>query len=372
MALPPASDLVLTHPDPSEHHSLFASTADEWKGALTASQYIKQCAELVSLDSEPSYNGLQHADWILVDGTLPIHSRAILSSCETFRKRVLVARGGVVEEKVVFGIASVFTAPKFRRRGYAKVMLRLLAERLEGCIGTLLFSDIGKRFYCELGWVVLEGNRHLDFPVVGDEGRGEGVQAATPVLEGDLEELCAADEAMVRKSMAVGGAKMKITVVPDREHMAWHHMREDFICRGLFGKAAEVRGAISGAPGKRVWVVWTRKYDSRPDATEKGNTLYILRVVIEKQDVVDSREREEVKENLRAVIESSLKEAEEWKLSVVRFWDPSPLMSQLVKELGLDFVETEREDDGIASLRLNGGVCEGELEWLANERYAWC
>jgi len=378
MALPPASaDLVLTHPDPSELHSLVASTADEWKGALTSSQYIQHCIELVSLDSDPGYEGLQHADWILVDGSLPLQSRAILSLCETFRKRVLIRRGrGVVEEKVIYGIASVFTAPEFRGRGYAKLMLRLLAERfeVEGCVGTVIFSDIGKGFYSDLGWEVVEGNRHLDFPVMGENPPAKtGPREATPLLQGDMQQLCEADEAILKKSITVGeGVKTKMMIVPDIKHMAWHHMREDFICQRLSRKAPEVRGAISGSLGKRVWIIWARKCDSKPSDAEQGNMLYILRLALEKQDVVEPHEREELKENLKAVIESARKEAKEWKLSVVRFWDPSPLVIQLVKEMGLDYLETEREDDGIAILRLNDGECEGELGWLANERYAWC
>ncbi|PMD32195.1 hypothetical protein L207DRAFT_519014 [Hyaloscypha variabilis F] len=235
----------------------------------------------------------------------------------------------------------------------------------------MLFSDIGKRFYSEIGWKVLSGNRHLDFHVMsGKIPAAEGMQQATSLLDGDLKVLCEEDEAMIRKSMVMGdGAKTSMVIIPDVKHMEWHHMREDFICEKLFGKAAKVRGAMAGEPGKRVWIIWTRKYDAHPDDAEAGNVLYVLRLVIE--GAVTGSEREKVKENLKAVIGSAQKEAEEWKLSVVRFWDPNPLVRELVKEMGLDVVEKEREDDAIASLRLNEGVGEEEIEWLANERYAW-
>ncbi|KAN0090029.1 hypothetical protein V8E51_018608 [Hyaloscypha variabilis] len=253
-------------------------------------------------------------------------------------------------------------------------MLQLVAEEysgVEGCVGTLLFSDIGKRFYSEIGWKVLNGNRHLDLPVTsGKVPALEGMQQATPLLDGDLKVLCEEDEAMIRKCMVMDeGAKTSMVIVPDVKHMEWHHMREDFICERLFGNAAKARGAMAGEPRHRVWIIWMRKYDGSPDDAEAGNVLYILRLVIEGAVIGD--EREKVKENLKAVIGSAQKEAKEWKLSVVRFWDPNPLVRELVKEMGLDFVEKEREDDGIASLRLNEGVGEEEIEWLANERYAW-
>src|ERR1700722_14761490 len=129
-------DLLLTHPSPSELPSLFASTAPEWRGALAESQYIEQCIELVSLDSVHPPPNLMHSDWILVDNRLPVAGRKILSSCETFQKRVLIQRPERnVEEKVIYGIASVFTAPEFRRKGYARRMLLDLAEvyRKEEC-----------------------------------------------------------------------------------------------------------------------------------------------------------------------------------------------------------------------------------------------
>jgi GNAT superfamily N-acetyltransferase len=374
-------DLFLTHPFPSELPSLFDSTAPEWRGALAESQYIEQCIELVLLDSVHPPPNLVHSDWILVDNRLPVAERKILSSCETFRKRVLIQRPERnVEEKVVYGIASVFTAPEFRRKGYARRMLLDLAEfyKKEKCAGTLLFSDIGKKFYGEMGWKPLPGNSHIDFASPNsDFPVTMVVKEATPLFEADLEKLCKEDEEILRNAMDRGpGVKTKMVIVPDYKHMAWHHMREEFVIQRLWGaKAPNVKGAMAGEPGKRVWMIWTRKYDFAPDDTEAGNMLYVLRLVIENADSgggVPAGERDEVKENLGAVIERAQKEAKEWRMSGVRLWGPSPLVRELVKEMAVSSWEWQREVEGIASLMLNEGVSEDEIEWLANERYAWC
>ena len=286
-------------------------------------------------------------------------------------KRVLVKRDEGMEEERIYGIASVFTSPEYRGKGYARRMLTELKGKYgKHCVGTILFSDIGRRFYAELGWKPLAGNSHLEFPAL------KGREEATPLFEEEVKELCAEDEGMARKAMAtMSGNKVRMMVVPDFKHMMWHHVREDFRCRKLMGKCPKVRGAMAGKPGSRVWVIWTRKYDGTPDDDEAGNTLYILRLMIEKlgpEGNVAAGDREEVKENLRIVIQSAQHEAVEWKLRSVKLWGPSLLVRELVQEMGIDFLDVEREHDGIASLMLNEEVGRDDVEWLANERYAWC
>ena len=90
--------------------------------------------------------------WILVDSTLPPNERPVLGSCESLRKRALVARCGKLEEVVSHGIGSVFCNPDYRGRGYAQRMMEELGKKLEtwnqenGKMTdfTVLYSDIGK------------------------------------------------------------------------------------------------------------------------------------------------------------------------------------------------------------------------------------
>ncbi|KAF5369214.1 hypothetical protein D9757_010039 [Collybiopsis confluens] len=55
-----------------------------------------------------------------------------LCACETFRRPGLVSKGGVVEEVECYGIASVFTPPEQRGKGYAHLMTSLLHWVLAG------------------------------------------------------------------------------------------------------------------------------------------------------------------------------------------------------------------------------------------------
>lgn len=91
--------------------------------------------------------------WILVDTTLPPNARPILASCESLRKRAVIARGdGQVSDIISHGIGSVFCNLEHRGRGYAQRMITELGKKLdnwqqkdeERASFTVLYSDIGK------------------------------------------------------------------------------------------------------------------------------------------------------------------------------------------------------------------------------------
>ena len=90
--------------------------------------------------------------WVLVDSALPPNKRPLLGSCESFRKRALVARAGKLEDVVSHGIGSVFCNPDYRRRGYAQRMMDELGKKLDTWNQqdgkktdfSVLYSDIGK------------------------------------------------------------------------------------------------------------------------------------------------------------------------------------------------------------------------------------
>ncbi len=83
---------------------------------------------------------------------MPQNERPILGSCESFRKRALVARAGKLEDVISHGIGSVFCNPEYRGRGYAQRMIEELGKKLDTWNQkdgkktdfTVLYSDIGK------------------------------------------------------------------------------------------------------------------------------------------------------------------------------------------------------------------------------------
>ncbi|KAL9127407.1 MAG: hypothetical protein Q9217_003703 [Psora testacea] len=196
---------------------------------------------------------------------------------------------------------------------------------------------------------------------------------AYQILAEDLPQLCQTDEAISRKSMASSPpGKIRIMIVPDVDHMQWHISKEEFACQKIFGNVPEAKGAIAGEYGCRIWAVWAHRYYGHPDSAPQNNTLYVLRLVVENQRPTPEQLVSQIK-NMKAVLQAAQAEATEWDLQCVKLWHPTPLVQQLVERSGVEYRSVEREEDSIASLRWFGddGGKEGDLEWVASEKYAW-
>ena len=377
LALPNAQsqEIQLSHPTAEECVEIWKLSFLAWGDALSLPLYLEESAYLTSV---PLAKDGGMTIWILTDRNLPPNQRPILCSCETFRKRAIISgTEGDVTEMIIHGVASVFCNPAYRRRGYASRLMRELAKVLptwqtetRRCIGSVLYSDIGKTYYAKLGWHPFPNNNHVDFdPAIASKS-----PQATPLLAGDLAQLCKEDEAMVWKAMrSTPRQRMRMMLVPDLDHMLWHHRKEEFACERLFGKQPQVKGAIAGRPGNRIWAIWTHRFYGDPESASSDNTLYILRLVIENQ-AVDAAQIELQAVQLKAVLQVAQAEAAEWKLRSVKLWDPSPLARKLIERTGIAHQRVEREHESIASLLWygDGSGNEDMLEWVGNEKYAWC
>lgn len=235
------------------------------------------------------------------------------------------------------------------------------------CVASILYSDIGKEFYSKLGWHAFSSH-NLEF-----EPSAEELSDAEPIFANDLKRLCELDEVLSRKTLcaAYTGPKARLMIVPDYEHMLWHHSKEDFASQILFQRKPHVKGAIFGQDGHRVWVIWTHRFYEPPSETASMNTLYILRLVFENEARWESDLQVKA---LRAVLLASQAEAAQWGLHSVKLWGPSTAVQEMVKRTGIKYRHEDREKEGICSLRWygEGSSQEDEVEWVGNEKYAWC
>lgn len=259
-------------------------------------------------------------------------------------------------------------------RELAEILRTFQAETTKS-IGSVLYSDIGKKFYADLGWHPFPINTHIEL----DPSAVLGEPRATQVLSRDLERLCGEDEGMIRKELtsASPNGKIRMMLVPDLDHMLWHHKKEEFVCDKVFGKQPEIKGAIVGQPGSRMWAIWTHRFYGDPESAFSENTLYILRLVVENRAAASAsgaEERDSQVEQMRAILQTARAEAAEWKLHRVMLWDPTSLVLKLVRRTGIQHRRIEREHEGIASLLWygEGNGKEDTLEWLGNEKYGWC
>ncbi|KAL5317893.1 hypothetical protein ACEPPN_014993 [Leptodophora sp. 'Broadleaf-Isolate-01'] len=386
--LPPSNSpsLHLTHPTPAECQHIWTLIHPSWGDSLSLPDFLSESAHLLTV---PLARDGNMTLWILVDKNLPPDQRPTLASCETFKKKGLLARKdarvgaeveveGEVQDVVLHGIASVYCDPKYRGRGYAQRMMRELGEVLrnwqvgdgERCVGSVLYSDIGKGYYAKLGWMPVGCNTHLEFPArKRDERESSDGDHESIVLDADLDELCKRDENLVRQRLAENG-KNALMVIPDADHMRWHHAKEDFVCGRILDKECPFKGVLVGEwEGKdRFWAFWARRFYGVGETARRENTLYILRLVFEKDDP-GKEDMEKMRKALKIIVQAAQAEADYWGLGTVKLWDPSPLVLELIKGIDVEYRLVEREQECIASLMWHG---DGDVpEWVANEKYAW-
>lgn len=142
-------NFLLRYPTTDELTYIRTLHASCWAGPLTVPQYLSREAHIASTPLTRD-GGL--TQWVLVEPT----SEQVLASCETIRKVAAMScppitgeKAAPVKEVVAHGIGCVFTPPECRGRGYARIMLTLLGERLkyhndEAAGFSALYSDIGK------------------------------------------------------------------------------------------------------------------------------------------------------------------------------------------------------------------------------------
>ncbi|KAL3420010.1 lysine acetyltransferase (GNAT family protein) [Phlyctema vagabunda] len=364
-----SKSLALVNPTPEEQVAVWNMNALAWRGALSHADYLDREIYLTTVPLACE-KGVSH--WILVDSTLPPNERQILASCESLRKRALVARNGSTKEVITHGVGSVFCDPQYRGRKYASRMMSEMAEKLKEwqteqyeCKFSILYSDIGLKFYAGFGWKPFPST-HIAIPPTSEPPRaGEG---ARPLFSKDLPELCAWDESSIRKQLTEAKeGKIHVAIIPETDQMRWFHLREEFLCKRIFGVGPGqpyIKGALAGPAGARVWAVWTRSYYG-PLVPESGNTLHILRLVVEDEASPTNAE------SLESILEVARIEAKTWVLNEVELWNPTAVVKQMVQDTGLPHGEVIRDKESIASLMWYGEEKE-EVEWVGNEKYGWC
>ncbi|KAG0632653.1 hypothetical protein HOY80DRAFT_786773 [Tuber brumale] len=351
----PTTNHHLRNPTPEELIQIRSAHQGCWGEHLTLKQYLKR-EEVLSSTTLTGNGGL--TNWVLVDPTT--NPATVLASCESIRKEVFVVEAGSNEVRVSYGhgIGSVFTPVEMRGKGYASIMLKMLAEELKWHGGesalSALYSDIGKEFYKKLGWHP-HASLHLSIPVPPSSSPTTATTRTTPLKTSSLPPLCAQDIKALKASMtSTPTLKPRISFHPDPKTFDWHFARAEYLASVTNRPPPATKGAITTSSS--AWVVWTH------DFQKTETKLHILRVGGEPS-----------KEDAKDLLVAALAEARECGLTCMHVWNPKEAVEEAGKELGGRVVE--RETDSIPSVMMyepGMGSTVGEVEWFANERFAWC
>jgi hypothetical protein len=194
----------------------------------------------------------------------------------------------------------------------------------------------------------------------------------------DLPGLCKLDEELIRRGLEsrTAGSRTAVALIPDLETMQWQHAREEFVGQEVHGKVPKIKGAIVGGEvGRRVWCYWTRVWYNEDASVVKGNTMHILRLVVEDDVLGSSQDDQSYSAAIAALLAFAQREAEEWKTEHVELWSPSPSAIAGAQTLDANAKVIDRDAESIASLLWypdHEGSAADHVEWISNERYAWC
>ncbi|CAN8100355.1 unnamed protein product [Discula destructiva] len=367
-------DVVFTRADDNIRKLTWRLNGEVFAAPLELEAYVERegylSQQALTKDGRCTYFVLAHKH----DGT------HIVASCESIKKTVFIAgrntgiNDGFVEA-TGYAIASVYTNPKYRRLGMAAYMLRRLQEQMDQeseC--SVLYSDIGRMYYANLGWDVFSSEQATIYLHAEEQFHLPANAKTTYIGLGDLPGLCDKDVAQMRamfQRLAADRTKTHVAFAPDFAQISWQLAREDFVTRIMHAKPIVHRGAI--AHNRRSWVYWDHDWRTKQ--------LKILRLVMLEED--SDADGDAVSEESKAwdvveLLQAAAAEAAAWGLKKVLVWNPDATTTRGIKgfhnfhENEVDVIFDERKDTAIPSLRWKGARETGRTVWEDNHCYAWC
>jgi len=305
----------------------------------------------------------------------------IVASCEAVKKTVFIAGGHTSDgsgfkEATGYGIASVYTNPKYRRLGMAALMMDKLKEIIDqesDC--SALYSDIGRGYYAGLGWTVFPSDQATISLRTEEKGKEAFQQPATSktryLSHDELPALCDKDVAQMRtkfQRLATDRTTTHVAFAPDYAQISWQLANEDFVTKALHpDRSVAHRGAITHSG--HSWVYW--KLDWR------AKQLSILRFVLPEQEGQDVISEEASAWDVLELLQAAAAEATAWGLGKVVIWNPNTTTTRGIKgfhnlhEAEVDVVFDERKDAALPSLRWARGRGVGDTVWEDNQHYVW-
>ncbi|KAJ3558224.1 hypothetical protein NM688_g1052 [Phlebia brevispora] len=356
-------------------------TAVEWAKGMSLEQYIER--DRIMDDYEHARDG-NLITWVLAPRSDPF-TLDFMCSCETFRRVGIVARSspnGQVKlaEVPSYGVASVYTPPSKRNRGYAAHMVRLVhwvlapegsisaqfppawgappVAGMQDAVFSVLYSDIGDRFYrhngsclpdSSLGWVTT-GSINTSWSV-----RDIPSDAAQWKLLSKEDALAVWDEdARLMKNDVAEKARDGAVVcsfVPNRGLGRFSIERIMLFKEGLTHAlpletwGVQLIGSSMDAP--LVFATWTLE-----NSLSKTMVLTRLRAT---------------ESTFRGLLARVMEFARQSGLETVETWNLPEELHAVAKELG---GTTFKRKDHLSSIKWYGAEAEDEVQWLFNEKSA--
>ena len=301
----------------------------------------------------------------------------ILCAVETYRRPILIKRkdGDKAEEAAGYSIASVFTAPQNRGKGYAGQMMRILHQKIKdgrpipgepadspmANALSFLYSDVGPDFYARHGpmdddtpgWQVT-GLRTTRFDALALAAFLEGPVKAEALYGPALFLISMSDQRLLESELVSPDvAAPAFVVLPTPGTYQWIRDRADH---------------WELAHGRRRHQVWGFSIGQMQSDdfsfvlfTYEGQKGY-LRIV--RMRIAPGQEHSHGPELLRRVGQVAVEKGFE---KVVSWQVPQTILDAVPEAAKGD---TADRTDSLSALKTYGG--ESNMNWMVNEGYAWC
>ncbi|KAG6371625.1 hypothetical protein JVT61DRAFT_9338 [Boletus reticuloceps] len=225
--------LTLFRATPAQVYESRKRTWPQWGGLLTEDQFLDRAAQMDAMEHAVNSRMIT---WVLAPRDKP-QTLDFMCACETYKRPGLVRYPGSteVQEVTCYGVASVFTPPHKRGKGYASYMMRLLhwvtsvktseynlpqfpvewgapppvvAEAGNGMF-SILYSDVGEEFYKSAGpGIEQAGGWETRSPIStiwkipeAEVQQGSTDSQWTWLKHGDLDAFWARDVQFIRRTM---------------------------------------------------------------------------------------------------------------------------------------------------------------------------
>jgi len=352
------ADVVFTEASQAQQTLAWELNGVSWAAPMPIADYVQRERHL-SQQALSQEGGTRY--WVLHPKGKP---EVFIAGCECTRKTIFVRHpGDLVQTTTGYAVAGVFTNPAYRKQGMASHMLRCLQDEMDkDSEASVLYSDIGRIYYAQLGWAPFPSQQATLQLLM--EGPFASPAATRPLKIDDLPAFCDRDVADLKARLAAAPASKKtsLSFAPTFPQLAWQLAREDSMTRLLRGRPTKTCGAVTSDGA--AWIVWYHDW--------REQKLKVQRIAV--PGPISDADRAAA---VTVLLQAALVEASAWNLQKVLVWNPDSVVTRGIKGVGnahedvVKVVFNERLDGSIPSLRWKEGK-NISMDWVENEYYAWC
>ncbi|KAI2640798.1 hypothetical protein GGS26DRAFT_586793 [Hypomontagnella submonticulosa] len=343
-----------------------------------------QCSKLASTAFGKSLSKAEYLEREEFLGTLPLTQRSgwrfwsltrvdnpeqVLAMCKTMHRDLLVrddTNRRQPRQEQGYCVVSVVTDASYRGRGLASILLKSVAQWMDGpggAMASMLYSDVGE-FYVSKGWDIHEAFQStLTVPVsLSPEAPVINFPETRLLTADDIPNLCDRDVKSLRnhhETYDLAVEQTLVTVLPTTNLITWLQARTGFMNDKTNGVVPRTKGSICESAG--AWLYWYH------DLRHRKLTIQRVKLPLDPSNATTTRA-------LARLLLDALEEALKWQISDVVVWNPSPQLHDAMKilseEMGIEIKNEKRESTQLPCFRWRGGEKKPTTVW-PNEFYAW-